>query len=76
MVYKTKAKPGSEWKDFNTAKGVERATTQAQLQQNVTIPYKQNRVVIFDSNLWHKTDNFHFKETYAKRRINFTMLFA
>jgi len=40
------------------------------------VPYNENRVVIFNSNLIHETDKFEFKEGYENRRINVTMLFG
>lgn len=43
---------------------------------NVTVPYRANRIVIFDSALYHKTDTFHFKKGYENRRINLTLLFG
>jgi len=43
---------------------------------NVTVPYRENRAVIFDSALFHHTDEFTFKEGYANRRINLTILYG
>lgn len=43
---------------------------------NVTIPYKRNRVVIFNSALWHTTDDYQFSKSHEKRRINLTFLFG
>ena len=40
------------------------------------IPYRENRMVIFNSNLFHETDKYYFKEGYENRRINVTMLFG
>ena len=40
------------------------------------IPYRQNRIVVFDSALYHKTDSFRFREGYENRRINLTLLFG
>ena len=40
------------------------------------VPYNENRIVIFNSNLIHETDKFEFKEGYENRRINITMLFG
>ena len=40
------------------------------------IPYNENRAVIFNSNLFHETDNYEFKEGYENRRINITLLFG
>jgi hypothetical protein len=42
----------------------------------VTIPYRANRAVIFDSDLFHETDRIAFKEGYLNRRINITMLYG
>ena len=40
------------------------------------IPYKENRAVVFNSDLFHETDNYEFKEGYENRRINVTILFG
>ncbi len=42
----------------------------------IKIPYRANRAVIFDSNLFHKTDEIAFADGYENRRINITMLFG
>ena len=42
----------------------------------VYIPYKYNRCVLFDSNLFHKTADVNFKPGFDNRRINVTMLFG
>ncbi len=42
--------------------------------QPVTVPYRSNRAVIFDSNLYHRTDSIRFAPGYENRRINITML--
>ena len=42
----------------------------------VRVPYRANRAVIFDSDLFHETDAFSFNEGYLNRRINLTMLFG
>lgn len=40
------------------------------------IPYRCNRAVLFNSNLFHETDKIHFKEGFENRRINITYLFG
>ncbi len=40
----------------------------------IYVPYRQNRMVIFDSKFLHKTDKFQFKEGYENRRMNVTLL--
>jgi hypothetical protein len=42
----------------------------------VTIPYRANRAVIFDSDLFHETDRIAFREGYENRRINVTFLYG
>ncbi|MBX7199848.1 MAG: tetratricopeptide repeat protein [Rhodospirillaceae bacterium] len=40
------------------------------------VPYRANRAVIFDSDLFHKTDEIDFKDGYLNRRINLTLLYG
>jgi len=42
----------------------------------VTVPYKGNRAVLFNSALFHETDVIDFKEGYENRRVNMTYLFG
>ena len=42
----------------------------------ITVPHRANRAVIFDSDLFHQTDQINFKEGYLNRRINITMLYG
>ena len=44
--------------------------------QSTIIPYRANRAVIFDSDLFHETDKIDFRDGYENRRINVTMLFG
>lgn len=43
---------------------------------NITVPHMQNRAVIFDSFLFHKSDVARFKKGYENRRINLTFLYG
>jgi hypothetical protein len=40
------------------------------------VPYRENRCVLFDSTLFHTTDEIHFKPGYCNRRINVTLLYG
>jgi tetratricopeptide (TPR) repeat protein len=42
----------------------------------VRVPYRANRAVIFDSDLFHASDRPHFREGYLNRRINVTLLYG
>lgn len=44
--------------------------------QAVAVPYRQNRAVIFNSNLFHQTDRLRFKDAYENRRVNITLLYG
>jgi hypothetical protein len=44
--------------------------------RRLTVPYRANRVVIFDSDLFHETDRIQFRPGYLNRRINVTMLYG
>ncbi len=67
-----------DW-DFNRYNNDEAAIRRYLAENNaksVTIPYRANRAVIFDSDLFHETDRISFKDGYANRRINITMLYG
>jgi len=43
---------------------------------SVTIPYRANRAVLFNSDLFHATDDIGFAPGYENRRINVTLLYG
>jgi len=67
-----------EW-DFNSYNNNEQKIREEILksdQKKTIVPHNENRAVIFNSNLFHETDNIEFKEGYENRRINVTLLFG
>jgi Tfp pilus assembly protein PilF len=44
--------------------------------QAINIPYRANRAVVFNSDLFHETDDVSFKDDYLSRRINITLLYG
>ena len=42
----------------------------------IEIPYKANRIVIFNSELFHETAQLRFREGFKNHRINLTFLFG
>jgi Flp pilus assembly protein TadD len=44
--------------------------------QEIKIPYRANRAVVFNSDLFHETDDISFKEGFTNRRINVTLLYG
>ena len=53
-----------------------RSSSTASKARRGEVPYKQNRAVIFNSDLFHQTAPFHFKPGYENRRVNVTMLYG
>jgi tetratricopeptide (TPR) repeat protein len=67
-----------DW-DFNRFNGDQAAIRDFLAQQEAkpfTVPYRQNRAVIFNSDLFHETDKITFAEGYENRRINITLLYG
>jgi len=61
---------------YNAAEKDMEAFLESQKARPITIPYRCNRAVIFDSDLFHETDTFRFKQGYENQRINVTLLFG
>lgn len=44
--------------------------------RTITVPHRQNRMVLFNSALFHKSDEMDFVDGYENRRINVTLLYG
>jgi hypothetical protein len=44
--------------------------------RSITIPYRQNRAIIFNSDLFHATAQIRFRPEFENRRVNITMLYG
>ena len=49
---------------------------EAEGARKLVVPHRQNRCVVFNSDLFHRTDDIHFRDGYENRRINITMLYG
>jgi hypothetical protein len=69
-----------DWDFFNqmkdTAQVEEKITNFLTDADTITIPHRENRATLFNSNLFHKSDQIFFKEGYQNRRMNITFLFG
>ena len=77
LVVWDKAAP-LDW-DFDKYNGnvdLPRAFLKSAGAKSVTVPYRANRAVIFDSDLFHETDTIRFRDGYENRRINVTLLYG
>jgi len=79
-IWDKAAPPDWNFNDFNSGTEQAQARVQQFLRDNgakeIAVPYRQNRAVVFNSDLFHATDHFCFKDGYENRRINITMLFG
>ncbi|HUN50269.1 MAG TPA: tetratricopeptide repeat protein, partial [Candidatus Sulfotelmatobacter sp.] len=75
-VYDCEAPAEWDFTDYNANPGRIREFLAARQARRIVIPHRQNRVVVFNSNLFHETGAFRFKPGYENRRINITMLFG
>ena len=67
-----------EWgfADYNSLEQVPRIKAFLNDSGRVVVPHRRNRVVLFNSNLFHETQIPRFRPGYANRRINLTFLFG
>jgi Tfp pilus assembly protein PilF len=77
LVIWDKAAPQDwDFKKYNNDGGAIRSFLEQSGAKSTTVPYRANRAVIFDSDLFHETDTINFEEGYENRRINITLLYG
>lgn len=65
-----------DFKRYNTDEQAIRAYLARSGAVPTRIPYRANRAVVFDSDLFHETDRLDFRPGYTNRRINITLLYG
>ena len=76
MVYDVEAPLDWNFETYNfNSKHIRKFLSDSDSGKTV-VPYGENRIVLFNSNLFHETDTIDFKQGYENRRINVTMLFG
>ena len=76
MVYDVEAPVDWNFETYNIDQNRIRTYLADQDSGKIVVPYGENRIVLFNSNLFHETDTIDFKRGYENRRINVTMLFG
>jgi len=76
IVYDVEAPKDWNFNTYNTNENKIREELKKSKGNTKIVPHKQNRAVVFNSNLFHETDIYEFKEGYKNRRINVTLLFG
>jgi len=78
VIHRVAAPLNWTFNDYNDPKHKARLEAEVAHERHraVVVPYRENRMVMFNSSLFHETDKFRFKPGFANRRINLTMLFG
>ena len=75
-VYGIDAPPHWDFETYNGRSEVIAAYLSQTRARAIHIPYRQNRAIIFNSDLFHGTSGLKFRPGYENRRINITMLYG
>jgi hypothetical protein len=76
VVYEADAPPGWDFYTYNGRADLIYEYLRQQQARRVVIPYRANRAVIFNSDLFHETAEVRFGPYYEDRRVNVTMLYG
>jgi len=76
VVYDVDAPMHWDFATYNGHSDAIKGFLDRQESRSITIPYRQNRAVIFNSDLFHGTDAVTFRPGYENRRVNVTMLYG
>ncbi len=75
IIWKKQPKLDATFADFNSIKSMDKINEEVKNSDYVKVEYKSNRAVIFNSKLYHVTDEIDFKDNYKDRRVNVTFLY-
>lgn len=76
VVWDKEAPADWDFADYNANEAAMKDFLATNGAKPVRIPHRQNRVVIFNSDLFHETDRITFADGYDNRRINLTLLYG
>jgi len=78
VVYDKEAPKDWNFKDYNSAQNKPKilAWLKEAGAEAIKVPYRANRAVVFNSDLFHESDEISFKDDYLSRRINITLLYG
>ncbi len=62
--------------DYNGNQAKMRQFLEASGAQSVRVPHRCNRALVFNSTLFHETDQIVFRPDYTQRRVNITLLYG
>jgi hypothetical protein len=75
-IYDVDAPQAWDFHTYNGRTDIIKAFLRENHAQETYVPYRQNRCVMFNSDLFHGTHEVHFKPGFENHRINVTMLYG
>jgi tetratricopeptide (TPR) repeat protein len=76
VVWDKEAPADWDFADYNANEAAMKNFLATSGAQPVRIPHRQNRMAVFNSDLFHETDRIAFADGYENRRINVTLLYG
>ena len=76
VVYDLEAPLSWDFNRYNERSDLIQALIQARAPRVIRIPYRQNRAIIFNSDLFHATERVRFRPDLQSHRINVTLLYG
>ena len=68
IVWKKMPNENASFQEFNSPDAKEKMESDVKDVEFIRVPYKSNRVVIFNSKLYHVTDNINFKDINVSKK--------
>jgi tetratricopeptide (TPR) repeat protein len=76
VVYNVDAPLSWDFHTYNGRPDIIKPFLRSKQSSTVNIPYRENRAILFNSDLFHATAQVRFKPGYENRRVNITMLYG
>ena len=76
VIYDVPAPREWTYEDYNGKSPKQAAFLAVHHAKAQRVPYRENRCIVFDSTLFHTTDEIHFAPGYTNRRVNVTLLYG
>jgi hypothetical protein len=76
VIYDVDAPLSWDFDTYNSRRDIIKPFLRDQGARAITVPYRQNRAILFNSDLFHATAEVRFRSDYESRRINITMLYG
>lgn len=76
VIYDVEAPLSWDFDDYNRKGTKINAFLREHSAQSIKVPYRANRALIFNSDLFHATQPLNFRSGYENKRINVTLLYG